>query len=62
MIGFSSILFIIGFIIIGFGFLLLYKNKDKREKRKAKFYILIGLITALSPFLLIVIYNLIGRY
>ena len=59
MIGFSTILFIIGLLVAGYGVSLL--NKDTIQKKKAKFYIIIGLITALSPFLFVLLYILISR-
>jgi succinate dehydrogenase hydrophobic anchor subunit len=59
MIGFSTLLFIIGLIVAGYGVSLL--NKDTTQKNKAKFYILIGLITALCPFIFALFYVLL-RY
>ena len=58
MIGFSTILFIIGLLVAGYGISLL--NKDTTQK-KAKFYVIIGLITALSPFIFVLFYVLVSR-
>ena len=59
MIGVSTILFIIGLLVVSYGISQLYK--DKTQKKKAQFYILIGLITALSPFIFILFYVLVSR-
>ena len=53
MIGFSTLLFIIGLLVAGYGISLL--NKDATQK-KAKFYVIIGIITALSPFIFVLFY------
>ena len=58
MIGFSTILFIIGLLVAGYGISQL--NKEATQK-KAKFYVIIGITTALSPFIFVILYNLISR-
>jgi len=59
MIGFSTLLFIIGLLVAGYGVLLL--NKDGTQKNKAKIYISSGLITALCPFIFVLFSVLVSR-